>query len=92
MAHVTPKEIADKAYAEQRRAELAEAKMARMRELNTVDGFYQAFFKEIKPEVARPEAFEKINNEFYELYGWHRYSSYESFKRANNNRTQNRFK
>ncbi len=88
------KEIAlQRAFAaEQRRAEAAEKKMGRMRELASIDGFYKAYFKLVPEAGGREKAFETINNEFYELYGYWRYSDYRSFRNTQNYRTQNRNK
>lgn len=57
-----------------------EAKVLRMREISSFKGFYNRFFCHLKESKTNDEAFEKTNNEYYELFGVFRYSDYQSFK------------
>ena len=60
--------------------EKMQIKTARMRKLTTFDGFYNEFFQTLKTCKTREEAFDNINNEFYELFGIFKYKDYQSFK------------
>lgn len=60
--------------------EKLQKKVERMRKLSTFNGFYNEFFKTLKECKTREEAFEKLNDEFYELFGIFKYKDYQSFK------------
>jgi hypothetical protein len=55
-----------------------------MRQLGTMDGFFQAFYNLLKNNASRthPEAFNLVNDQYFEIWGEYRYSDYESFRRA----------
>jgi len=46
-------------------------------------GFYQYYFKICNEHKTREDAFEYLNNLYFELVGEFRYSSYDSFRKAN---------
>lgn len=51
-----------------------------MRGLSTRKGFYNEFFKELKTASSNKEAFDNVNERYYNLFGQYRYSDYNSFK------------
>lgn len=55
-----------------------------MRNLSTVKGFYDEFFKNLKTAKTNTEAFNRVNERYYELFGKYRYSEYNTFKRMTN--------
>lgn len=55
-------------------------KTERMRKLSTFNGFYEAFFQTLPSVNNHMEAFEQLNEEFYQLFGYYRYSNYDSYK------------
>lgn len=57
-------------------------KTERMRILITFTGFYQEFFNILKSCRTREEAFDKLNDEYYELFGLFKYKDYQSFKKV----------
>lgn len=75
---------AQKKLADQVAYEKLEIKVARMRQLVPIDGFYKAYFDLLKASTSNLEAFNKLNDEYFELFGVYRYSSYESFKKLQN--------
>lgn len=55
-------------------------KITSMRELISCDGFYKAYFKELRGHKNGRECFEVINERYFELFESYRFSDYESFK------------
>ena len=56
-------------------------KVARMREIGTTNGFYQAYYKLLPKTKTYVEAFNQLNDEYHELFGVYRYSSYNTFRK-----------
>jgi hypothetical protein len=52
----------------------------RMKKLSTFTGFYSEFFNSLKESKTHEEAFEKLNEEFFQLFGFYKYNSHDSFK------------
>lgn len=67
-----------------REAEMLELqkKIERMQLLVPLSGFTKAYFFELKTAKTYTEAFEKVNDEYYELFGQYRFSSWNSFRNA----------
>jgi hypothetical protein len=55
-----------------------------MRNLSTVKGFYDEFFKKLKTAKTNIEAFNEVNERYHELFGKYRYSDWNSFKKMTN--------
>lgn len=53
-----------------------------MRMLNSNDGFYQYFFKICNDHKTREDAFDAVNNLYFELFGRFRYKSYKGFRNS----------
>lgn len=51
-----------------------------MRRIYTRGGFYEYYFEMLRTEPTRKEAFEKVNEQFFELFGEYRYADYNSFR------------
>lgn len=51
-----------------------------MRAIATTDGFYNYFFKISLQFKTREEAFNHVNELYYELFGAYRYLNYHSFR------------
>jgi hypothetical protein len=58
-----------------------EAENAIMRKLSTRKGFYSRYFSNLKISETAIEAFNLVNKEYHSLFGNHRFTDYESFKR-----------
>lgn len=56
----------------------------KMRQLATREGFYRAYFSECKNAVSNQEAFNKVNDLYFELFKEYRYACWNSFKRSKN--------
>lgn len=56
----------------------------KMKKLATREGFFREYFLECKNHRTNKEAFEKINEEYHNLFGQLRYSDHDSFKKAVN--------
>jgi hypothetical protein len=56
----------------------------RLRLLSSPKGFYAEYFKELITAKSNKEAFDTVNEEYYELFKDYRYSDYNSFKRMLN--------
>lgn len=56
-------------------------KVERMREIGTINGFYQAYYKLLPKTKTYVEAFNQLNDEYFELFGVYRYSSYNTFRK-----------
>ena len=54
----------------------------KMKKLATRDGFFAAYFLECKNQKTNKEAFEKINDQYKDLFGQYRYADHDSFKKA----------
>jgi len=52
--------------------------------LLTLDGFIARYFHHLKSCRTNESAYEKTAEEYRELYGIERYSSYESFRKVKN--------
>jgi hypothetical protein len=64
--------------------EKLEKQNEQMRLLSTKIGFYQEYFKELKTAKTNKEAFENVNDRYFELFGSYRYSDFNTFKRMTN--------
>jgi len=56
-----------------------------MKALATQKGFYDTYFKYLKNEKTNNDAFNKVNDEYNELFGSYRYSCYDTFRNATKN-------
>lgn len=56
----------------------------KMKKLATRDGFFKEYFLKCKSCKTNKEAFDIINEEYYNLFGQYRYSDHDSFKKAVN--------
>ena len=54
----------------------------RMRQLVPVLGFFKCYFSLLKVCKTDVEAFNKINDEYFELFGVYRYSDWDAFRNA----------
>jgi len=70
-------EIAYKALLEKKQKEIDLMKL-----LNSSDGFYQYFFKICNEYKTREDAFDAVNNLYFELFGRFRYKSYKGFRNS----------
>lgn len=50
-----------------------------LKKIATNLGFYNYFFELLKTSKTNTEAFHKANDKYHELFGEHKYSSYNSF-------------
>lgn len=55
-----------------------------MRELSSRKGFYAAYFVALKTAKSNKEAFDNVNEVYYDLFGNYRYSDWNSFKKMTN--------
>lgn len=55
-----------------------------MKQISTLSGFFELYFKNCKSEKFRIDAFEKTNEIYRQLFGKERFPSHESFKMAIN--------
>lgn len=62
------------------RLQKLEVENAAMRQLSTRKGFYEVYFKKLKTAKTNSEAFNQVNEDFYNLFGFYRYSDFNSFK------------
>lgn len=62
-----------------------EEENVRMRKMATTKGFYDAYFKALQFERTNTDAFNKINDEYFDLFGIYRYSSYDVFRNSTKN-------
>lgn len=53
-----------------------------MRQLSTVEGFSFYYYTNCKNHSTNKEAFNFVNDQYYELFGEYRYSDFHSFKRV----------
>lgn len=54
----------------------------RMRKLYTFQGFYTEFFNYLKNCKTHEEAFDLLNEEYFQLFGFYKYKDHQSFKSA----------
>ncbi|RZJ33733.1 MAG: hypothetical protein EOO51_12640 [Flavobacterium sp.] len=66
------------------RLEKLEKQNQLMRQLSTRDGFYAKYFEEIPKAKTNEEAFNTLNDLYFELFGEYRYSDFDSFKTVTN--------
>lgn len=59
-------------------------KVAHMRELGSTAGFFQAYFRMLKDTQTAVEAFNAVNDAYFEYWGEYRYSCWKSFRGAKN--------
>lgn len=64
--------------------EKLEVQLKQMRTLASNQGFYNAYFKELKTAATNHEAFNIVNEQYYNLFGRYRYSSYDTFRNVKN--------
>lgn len=57
-----------------------------MRQIGSVDGFYDLYFKVIPNYTSRIDAFNEVNDLHKKYFGCFRYANYWSFKRVVNRR------
>lgn len=59
------------------------AELEQVRELGSFQGFYQAFYRELKDEtITHKQAFERVSERFKEYFGYEKFTSFESFRVA----------
>lgn len=63
-------------------------KINRMRQLVPIDGFHRAYFLLLKDSTTNVEAFNKLNDEYFELFGVYRYGSWDYFRNAMKRKNQ----
>jgi hypothetical protein len=51
-----------------------------MRKLSTRKGFYEFYFEKLKTSKTQIQAFNKVNNLYFSLFGMKRYTDYTTFK------------
>lgn len=73
---------AQKKLADQVELEKLQKKVERMQELVPINGFYKAYFKMLNESESNTAAFNKLNDEYFELFGVYRYSSWDVFRNA----------
>lgn len=61
-----------------------EVKIELIKQMATVSGFIELYFKELKTAKTQAEAFNNLNNKYYEFTGEYKYSSFDSFRKARN--------
>ena len=61
-----------------------EAKIELMKQLSTTTGFFKMYFLECKDARTNQEAFNKVNELYYNLFNKYRYADYASFKNITN--------
>lgn len=64
--------------------EKLQLQLDQMKALSSVSGFYNAYFKQLKTATSNSEAFNVVNEQYYNLFGRYRYSSYDSFSKLKN--------
>ena len=74
---MSPLEIANQIEIEKLRIQTE-----KMKKLATREGFFKEYFLECKNQKTNKEAFDKINEEYYNLFGQYRYADHDSFKKA----------
>lgn len=64
--------------------EIAKLKLQneKMKKLATRSGFFSEYFQECKNHNTNKEAFDFVNEEYFNLFGQYRYSDHDSFKKA----------
>ena len=55
-----------------------------IKRIATSAGFYQYYFENLKHYKTEIDCFEKINDLYYEFFGEHKFSSYDSFRKQKN--------
>lgn len=60
------------------------AQNERMKQMATRQGFFDQYFLECKNRKTNKDAFDAINEEYFELFGQYRYADYSSFKNITN--------
>lgn len=63
----------------QRRVAELEAKTALMQRLGTMQGFFSAYFEILKEHKTSLQAFETLNQQYFECWDVYRYQDYKSF-------------
>lgn len=61
--------------------ELLEKENAIMRKLSTRKGFFASYFSKLKTSESVVDAFNAVNKQYHALFGQHRFTDYESFKK-----------
>lgn len=61
-----------------------------IRKIATAKGFYDYYFAIIPEFSTRIEAFNYVNELYFELFGEYKYSSYQNFLKVNRVRNENR--
>jgi hypothetical protein len=56
-------------------------KVERMRQIGTTAGFYKAYYDLLPKTKTYVDAFNQLNDEYFELFGVYRYSSYNTFRK-----------
>jgi DNA-binding GntR family transcriptional regulator len=77
MNHDIQKKLAQEAELQQ-----MQQKVDRMRELVSLNGFSKAYFALLKNSKTDVEAFNTLNEEYHELFGQYRYSSWDAFRNS----------
>jgi hypothetical protein len=61
-----------------------ESQLIQMKQLVSVDGFFKIYFQECKNAKTNQEAFNTVNDLYFNLFGRYRYIDYASFKNVTN--------
>lgn len=73
---------AQKKLADQVELEKLQIKVERMRQLVPIAGFFKCYFALLKESKTDVEAFNKLNDEYFELFGMYRYSDWDAFRNS----------
>lgn len=68
--------------ADQVELEKLQKKIERMQQLVPVVGFFKCYFTMLKDYSTNFEAFHALNDEYFELFGVYRFSTWESFRNS----------
>jgi hypothetical protein len=55
-------------------------KIKLMQQLTTASGFFSFYFKKLHSFLTSQECFNYVNDLYFKLFGYHRFSSYSNFK------------
>ena len=72
------------------RIEKLQDRQQRIKLLGSKNGFLEAFFRKLPNAETRNEAFNDLNEEYYEIFGEYRFTSYDSFRASYRNTLSNR--
>ena len=67
--------------------EVLKQKTVLMQNLSSVEKFYKYYFSLLPTSKTKKEAFKKVNQLYFELFGIYRYCTFENFKKRTVNFT-----